>query len=765
MITIERCLRLLDSNFSLVTLGIDKRANYTWKNNQQTIISKDEFKIRYNYEGGIFYTKKGTTEKTELAPTENIGLITGYNNLEVIDVDLKVFPTLPQQQNFWNELYNCLKDNIDDFDLKFVIYKTKNQGYHILYRCNTIAGNEKIAKLEGHKECVIESRGVGGYVVIYENKISKLEYLDIQLISEKDRCILWDVCRSYNFVAPTIEPEETKLSKAYSDVEITPWQDYNARVSIFDIVGDEFNIVSNLTTHYIILRHGAKSAHSGYIYKNSGCMYLFSTGTIYPNEKLITPFLAYTIKYHNGNFKASAADLYHKGYGSRMMPKKQSITQDIKIEQKDIDFPIDIYPIEIQNYIIECNKTLDSSIDYMGCTMLWQLSVIIGNSIQIEVKKGWYEIANVWIAIVGKAGLGKTPSIHNIIYPLQKVNSRRIKEYIKNYERFEHYEKLTKEEKKQHEEVKKPIKQQFIANDITLEALVALHQDSKNAVGVFKDELAGWFKDMNKYRAGSDLEFWLSTWSGKSVSMNRKTASSVFVDKPLIPVLGGIQPNVLQTFYTEENKDNGFVDRMLLTDPDLKVVRYNSKDIDPATIQWYENAIVAFYEYVINNFLDYTEDYEILPKTAKLSKAAKTEWERIFNEITEIQNSDDENEYMKSMLPKQKSYIPRFALLLHVLEFFMNSESIDPFQISKESMLKAEKLSKYFIAMAKKIKVNSLEMGEIKQVMYNHKNKSKREQFMELYNQNNELNRTKVGETLGVSRMQISRWIREFSNE
>jgi DNA-directed RNA polymerase specialized sigma subunit len=67
--------------------------------------------------------------------------------------------------------------------------------------------------------------------------------------------------------------------------------------------------------------------------------------------------------------------------------------------------------------------------------------------------------------------------------------------------------------------------------------------------------------------------------------------------------------------------------------------------------------------------------------------------------------------------------------------------------------------------MAKKIKVNSLEMGEIKQVMYNHKNKSKREQFMELYNQNNELNRTKVGETLGVSRMQIIRWIKELSNE
>jgi DNA-directed RNA polymerase specialized sigma subunit len=36
---------------------------------------------------------------------------------------------------------------------------------------------------------------------------------------------------------------------------------------------------------------------------------------------------------------------------------------------------------------------------------------------------------------------------------------------------------------------------------------------------------------------------------------------------------------------------------------------------------------------------------------------------------------------------------------------------------------------------------------------------------MELYNQNNELNRTKVGETLGVSRMQIIRWIKELSKE
>lgn len=60
----------------------------------------------------------------------------------------------------------------------------------------------------------------------------------------------------------------------------------------------------------------------------------------------------------------------------------------------------------------------------------------------------------------------------------------------------------------------KPTKKQFIANDITIEALVDLHQQNDISVGVFKDELAGWFKDMNKYKPGSDLEFWLSTRAG-----------------------------------------------------------------------------------------------------------------------------------------------------------------------------------------------------------------------------------------------------------
>lgn len=765
--TLGKCINLIAAGFSLITVGKNKRPNYSWAKAQKEAIDKDTFIKQYNYQGG--YIKK--SDGLEMEATAGVGLVTGFDGLEVIDVDLKIFKSLPEQNKFWDELLQLLHDNIDDFDLKFVIYKTVNQGYHILYKCSEPKGNTKIAKLEGHKEAVIESRGIGGYVFIYDNKISKLGYTDIKLISNQDRELLWSLCAYYNHIdeSEEIKPDN-KVVNEYTEAEVKPWVDYNEKTSIFDIIGDDFKIISQLSGKYIIKRHGAESAHSGYVFKNSGCMYLFSTATIYPHEKLISPFVAYAYKYHNGNFKEAGADLYRKGFGSRIKPKevpapiKKAIKEIEPIEVtpvEEVPFPIDIFPAEIQAYLKECNSTLDSSIDYMGCSLLWLCSIIIGNSIHIEVKRGWYEPAVLWVAVVGKAGIGKTPSINNIISPLNEINNREIKRYFKDLQKYEAYEKLAKNEKENHEEIKPPLKTQFIGNDITLEALVELHSESKNAVGVFKDELNGWFKDMNKYREGSDLEFWLSSWSGKSVSLNRKTSKSSFVDKPFIPVLGGIQPSILQDFYTAKNKDNGFVDRLLLTNPEMKVERYNTKEMHQSSIDWYRHTIQAFYDFIKFHLIrDEDEFGDIQPYRAVLSKEAKTEWERVFNQITDLQNDDNENEYMKSMLPKQKSYIPRFALLLHVLDSFMNDNTQpDYFKITKEAILKAEKLAYYFIAMAKKLKVYNTEIDELKTVITMYKTKPAHEKFIEMFNMNPNLNRKEASELLGVSRTQIHRWI------
>lgn len=768
----ENKLKLFYDNFSLITVSENKVPNFSWKQSQAKKMPWDKFSEQYNYQGGkTWVDKDGVTH--EILKTNNFGIVTGFEYLECIDVDLKVFSTAKEQKEFWDEYSGYLRDNILDFDEKFVVYKTKNAGYHILYKTKRVEGNLKLARLKGHKEAVIETRGIGGYIFTYpDNKVSKKSYHQIEFISDEDRFILMSFSKMYNFVEELPEAPK-KEKKEYAEGEITPWDDYNQKHTVFDIINDEFTIVGNLSKKYVIKRHGGTSPHSGYVFKDTGFLYLFSTACDpYPHEKLITPFYAYTLRYHNGDFSEATKAIYEKGYGSRrkQVIKELKKTVDLKINESepveinksDLVFPIEIFPKDIQTYLIECNTKLDSSIEYMGCSLLWLISVCIGNSIEVEVKKGWTENLSVWISIVGKAGLGKTPSISNIIFPLIKINAKEIKTYIKESEKYEYYNSLSKKEKEEHSEVPKPTKTQFIANDITLEALVDLHQESDNAVGVFKDELAGWLKDMNKYREGSDLEFWLSTWSGKSVNLNRLTRKGSFVEKPFIPVLGGIQPSIFNTFYTDENKDNGFMDRMLLCYPDLKVDYYNENEISEEILKWYKEIVISFYD-ILKGTIKRNEDGDIVSNTAVFSEEARTEWKRIFNEMTDVQNNEEENEYLKSMFPKQKSYIPRFSALIHVFDEFFG-EGGNTLLISKESVLKAEKLSKYFVATAKKIKINSVEVSKLKSTLTANKGKNEKEKLLEIWKINKSFNRSETAELLGISRRSVQNWCKEFEN-
>jgi len=733
-VKIERALGLLQKNYSIIPIGPKKIPACKWSKYMKERITEEELR--------------------KYSSSEGFGIVTGYNNVEAIDVDLKVLSTLTEQQNFWKEYYNFLKDNIEDFDKKVVIRKTKNNGYHLIYRCEEIEGNQKLAKLEGHKEAIIETRGIGGYIFIYENQVGDLDYTDLQEISILERGMIIEISKYYDFKQETINLDKEAKRVNYN-TETTPWEDYNNKHTALDVVSDEFDVVANLSDKYIIKRLGASSAHSGYIYKNSNCMYLFSTGTHYPAETLLNAFACYTFRYHNGDFSAAAKEVYKEGYGDRVIKEVEDLKNTFRPE--DLSFPIDIFPENYQRYIFECYQTLDASIDYMGCSLLWALSLIIGNTINVEVKKGWKENVNIWIALIGKAGVGKTPSIDKIIFPLLKQNTHEIKLYRKEYQKYEDFKAKEKSEQDKTASVDKPRQSQFIANDVTNEALVQMHEENKNAIAVFKDELAGWFKDMNKYRAGSDLEFWLSSWSGKSVTLNRKTSKNSFVEKPLIPVLGGIQPSILDSFYTDENKDNGFIDRILFSYPDLNVESYNEDEINPQLLEWYEGSLIKLYNHAKKHLLRFNADDEVEPHTAVFSKAARKEWIRIFNEITEMQNSETENEYMKSMLPKQKSYIPRFALLINYIN---SDDENNAFEISKESMLKAESLSNYFVAMAKKIKIQTFENKTAKEIIGLTKNKSKKDQAVEILKNNPDFSKVELAEMLDVSRKTVYNWLK-----
>ena len=725
--------KLIDKGFSLITADKNKRPLGSWKNAQTTASNKEVFKGQFLSKGA-----EGVC-----------GIVTGYNDLEVMDVDLKVFSTAKEKKEWFAEYMSFLQDNIMDFDEKVVIYKTKNEGFHILYKTKRVEGNLKIAKLKGHSQQVLETRGVGGYVVLYNNSYNKRSYLDIDYISDEDREILMSCSRSYNHieqVAPAPKKETSKVK--VSQEGLSPWDDFNQRESGLDLLtSNGFKIVRRLSDKTLFKRDGADSSHSGSVFHDTGMMYMHSTGTQFENELGYMPFHIYAILNHNGDKGAATKALYEAGYGDRYVKEMPVIEVYETEEVHNTEFPLEVFPEELQVYIKACNESLNNSIDYMACSLMFLSSIIIGNSMELEIKRGWRESANLWMSLVGRAGVGKTPSISSITFPLSRLNNIEIKKHIEDAQKYESYMNMNEKEKAMSSVVEKPRKTQFIVNDVTLEALVELHNENPNGIGVLKDELAGFFKDMNKYREGGDLEHWLSSWSGKEINLNRKTAKSSFVEKAFLPIMGGIQPSILDAFHTDENKDNGFLDRMLFTFPDIEIERYSDKEMSQKVLDWYESYITTFYQSTKRN-IKYSEGGTIEPIIAKFTPEADVEWRRIFNEITDIQNGEDESESMKSMLPKQKAYICRFALIINTLAS-LSDRSISKDIIEVESVLKAEKLSKYFVSMNKKLIVESIKRNKSRVMI--DKKKTSEENFRAVFKKNPKITNKDMATLIGVS--------------
>jgi len=158
----------------------------------------------------------------------NIALICGAisGNLEIIDFDNK----LNAMQPMFDEFKCC----IDTLGLPYE--KTLSGGYHVFYRCEEpVDGNKKLAQIYDPSTerpiTIIETRGEGGYVIVYPSKGYNLidgNITSIPTITKEERDWCLSVCKSMH------EVEE----KEYVAPEARDYHNYGEG----DRVGDAYNM-------------------------------------------------------------------------------------------------------------------------------------------------------------------------------------------------------------------------------------------------------------------------------------------------------------------------------------------------------------------------------------------------------------------------------------------------------------------------------------------------------------------------------------------
>ena len=65
-----------------------------------------------------------------------------------------------------------------------------------------------------------------------------------------------------------------------------------------------------------------------------------------------------------------------------------------------LEFPIEIFPKEVKNFILECSEEGGLVKDYLCATALSMLSILMGNNIKLKVSATHTESTMLWIALV-----------------------------------------------------------------------------------------------------------------------------------------------------------------------------------------------------------------------------------------------------------------------------------------------------------------------------------------------------------------------------
>ena len=306
-------------------------------------------------------TGKWKEQQNNITNPDYVGLVCGSasGGVEGLDFDLKYDLTgtlIQRYKEIVNELCPSLLSRL-------VIQKTMNNGFHLIYRCETIEGNQKLANRhttdEEKKETydlnisksrtpeeaekaskndkirvLIETRGEGGYFMIYPSKgygMAKGSFTTIPTITPEEREILINTAKGFNEVL--VQVQEKRDEKIYSEFNITPLNDFNERGDVVAVlVSNGWSIVGDKGGKVLLKRAGhTSSAHSGNYNREKNWFSVFSTSTEFEPQTAYSPSDVYAILECGGDKSRAASQLYANGYGTRREEKKTEVKKQKEI--------------------------------------------------------------------------------------------------------------------------------------------------------------------------------------------------------------------------------------------------------------------------------------------------------------------------------------------------------------------------------------------------------------------------------------------------
>lgn len=355
----------------------------------------------------------------------------------------------------------------------------------------------------------------------------------------------------------------------------------------------------------------------------------------------------------------------------------------------DTGFPLDVLPQKVQAIVLDMLRRNNFKVEYTAVAMLSAVSAALGDTYRIRVKSEWETNAALYIILVGRPGLGKTPPLEAAYRPVRRHDCEQYKKFKSAWEAYKAAGKDSGQEE--------PVLSRTILSDFTPEVLMQVHNNNQRSVVILVDEIMGMFNSANRYSNGQLIEQLLSAWSGSPLDVTRVgNPIPVHIENPCINIIGTTQTKRIRELLKKGYEENGLLDRILFVLPrSQKIARWVIEDDDLPK----ENTNGSKWADILDKIfaLDYQTDKQSGEKTPHLlrfdreAKVCLYDWQ---NSLIDASNESDNETEGESRRMKHNTHVVRLALLLQVLRYACGESHLQ--YVDVRSVKGAIRLNDYF---------------------------------------------------------------------
>lgn len=226
-------------------------------------------------------------------------------------------------------------------------------------------------------------------------------------------------------------------------------------------------------------------------------------------------------------------------------------------------FPTDRLPGPLAAYVRECAGAIGCDEASVAVPLLAVFAGIIGNRRRLVAKPGFVQPCCLWAAVVGLTGTMKSPG--------WGAADRIADDLDQALEAASKGERAEWQARKDAggEPGPRPPAEKLVIEDITIETVAATLEQNPNGLLVSMDELSVWFDLFTRYRTGggSDVTRWIGMYEGRRLKVSRRTSGELYIPRALVSVVGTIQPGILSRAIGRDERESGWLSRLLLVYP------------------------------------------------------------------------------------------------------------------------------------------------------------------------------------------------------